>query len=85
MCRVGRQVEASLAEVELKPARAPASILFPASHGYGLAFTLLLQVFTNPVICININNGRFHVPIGAVMRIRIRDTVLFKPRDPMLF
>jgi hypothetical protein len=38
-------VEASLAEVELKPANAPASILFPASHGYGLAFTLLLQVF----------------------------------------
>jgi hypothetical protein len=44
MCRVGRQVEASLAEVELRAASAPASILFPASHGYGLAFTLLLQV-----------------------------------------
>jgi hypothetical protein len=38
-------VEASLAEVELRPASAPSSILFPASHGYGLAFTLLLQVF----------------------------------------
>jgi hypothetical protein len=48
MCRVGRQVEVSLAEVELRPASAPASILFPASHGYGLAFTLLLQVFTKP-------------------------------------
>jgi len=43
-------VEASLAEVELKPASAPASILFPASHGYGLAFTLLLQVFKIPYV-----------------------------------
>ena len=42
--RVGRQVEVSLREVDLSPAAAPSSILLPASHGLGLAFTLLLQV-----------------------------------------
>ncbi len=67
MCRVGRQVEASLAEVELRPARAPASILFPASHGYGLAFTLLLQVFTNPAVWA----GIFKQSLGARNRVGI--------------
>jgi hypothetical protein len=45
MCRVGKKVETSLAEVELTPSSAPCSILFPASHGFGLAFTLLIQVW----------------------------------------
>jgi hypothetical protein len=44
MFRVGSQVEKSLADVDLTLAAAPISLLFPASHGHGLAFSLLLQV-----------------------------------------
>ena len=45
LCRVGKQVEESLREVvDLSPAAAPSSLILPASHGMGLAFTLLLQV-----------------------------------------
>jgi hypothetical protein len=41
--RIGRKVEQILQNVEVSPDRAPCSLLFPASHGLGLAFTLLLQ------------------------------------------
>ena len=45
LCRVGKQVEETLREVfDLSPAAAPSSLILPASHGMGLAFTLLLQV-----------------------------------------
>jgi hypothetical protein len=44
MYRVGQQVERTIDHGNLSAAKAPASILFPTTHGSGLAFTLLLQV-----------------------------------------
>ena len=41
--RVGRRVEDSLQDVNLTMAAAPSTIIFPASHGLGLTFTLLIQ------------------------------------------
>jgi hypothetical protein len=42
--RIGRKVEQILQNVEVSLLeRAPCTVLFPASHGFGLGFTLLLQ------------------------------------------
>ena len=67
--RVGRKVEESLKDVELTPDGAPSSLLFPASHGKGLAFTLLLQfLVSSHNTAVNIVN-----PESGIHKTFIRD------------
>jgi hypothetical protein len=40
---VGARVQESLQDVNLTVAAAPSSLLFPASHGFGLTLNLLIQ------------------------------------------
>ena len=42
-CSVGRCVQENLVDCDLTMTGSPCSILFPASHGFGLASTVLIQ------------------------------------------